>query len=186
MKIDTIYLDLDDTLNTLSLFIARWAGVEAHEYRQWWTDQYGLVTALKQVGAVGPLVTDDEFWKSIPQSVWANCPVSSEFEELIDFSFRTVGQENVFIATLPTEYPSCHAGKAQWLRRVLPAPLNDQYVLCRPGKQMLSRPGAVLIDDNPNNVEAWNARGGQGILVPRPWNREKYCPVDQLAALLAA
>jgi 5'(3')-deoxyribonucleotidase len=83
---------------------------------------------------------------------------------------RLVGQENVCIATSPTKCPESLAGKLDWIHRVMPPWMHRQYAIT-PRKHLLARPDALLIDDVEANIERFEAGGGRGVLVPRPWNR---------------
>ena len=56
-----------------------------------------------------------------------------------------------------------------WMRRFVPDFTFDRVILIK-DKYLLARPGRVLIDDADHNVDNWVAAGGEGILVPRPWN----------------
>jgi len=48
---------------------------------------------------------------------------------------------------------------------------SPPIVYTGPGhKHLLAAPGRLLIDDSPANIEAWEAAGGDTILIPRPWN----------------
>lgn len=53
--------------------------------------------------------------------------------------------------------------KKEWVARIF-GPEFTVHVVPRRLKQEYSGPGKVLIDDMEENIEAWNARGGHGIL----------------------
>jgi len=65
--------------------------------------------------------------------------------------------------------PECLAGKLEWIHCHMPSWMHRQYAIT-PEKHRFGHPGALLIDDSPSNVDAFVARGGRGLLVPRPWN----------------
>jgi hypothetical protein len=52
--------------------------------------------------------------------------------------------------------------------------MHRQYAIT-PRKYLFARPDALLIDDNPTNIDTFIQNGGQGLLVPRPWNVYADC-----------
>ena len=111
-----------------------------------------------------------QFWSTITRTNWAECPSVRNLP--LDFAAgRPAGRrENVCIATSPTKCPESLAGKLDWIHRVMPPWMHRQYAIT-PRKHLFARPDALLIDDLEANLERFQAGGGHGILVPRPWNR---------------
>jgi hypothetical protein len=64
---------------------------------------------------------------------------------------------------------ACYEGKMDWLRQHMPSMVDK--VIFTEHKHLLAAPGRVLYDDRDENIDAWEAAGGIGRLVPRLWNR---------------
>lgn len=48
--------------------------------------------------------------------------------------------------------------------------LNTAPWIITENKHLVAGPGKLLIDDYPENIEAWREAGGEAILMPRTWN----------------
>lgn len=168
MKIHTIYLDLDDVLNTLTPFILWWLNcpVSPTDYRAY-PGKLDIVPAANRLLGC-KRYTRTAFWESIPRRVWAETPESPEFAWLLKTCKRVVGRE-IFIATSTTKDPDCLAGKLEWIHAHLPKWMHREYFIT-PRKWKLAQPGTLLIDDNEGNCRRFEAGGGQAIRFPRPWN----------------
>lgn len=172
MKINEIYLDLDDVLNRLTMYTLFSVGlnVDYNSYDGYPTKfGYNILGAAKHLagGEWNPAL--GTFWDMISRKIWAECPKSELCDWLIAISVDLVGEDNVFIASSPTKDPDCLAGKLEWIHNNLPKFLHRQYFIT-PRKVQLAHPGALLIDDSDSNVLGWRERGGSAIIVPRPWN----------------
>ena len=110
-----------------------------------------------------------EFWEELPESFWENLNFTPEGPAIIDL----LAEEGIK-ATILTSPPWAGAtGKQRWIQKNLPEYFDHDRYLIGPSKTCVARPGAVLIDDAEHNIDSWVAAGGQGILVPRPWNRNR-------------
>lgn len=89
--------------------------------------------------------------------------------ELFETAVALVGLRNVRIATKPTLSPFSASGKVAWVQQHFPE-LSRQFSIII-DKDELARPGHVLVDDSPANVDAWRAAGGDAVLWP---NRQNY------------
>ena len=58
----------------------------------------------------------------------------------------------------------------EWIHAHFPSWMHRQYAIT-PRKHLFARPDALLIDDVEENILDFEAGGGHGVLVPRPWNR---------------
>ena len=84
----------------------------------------------------------------------------------------TIGLEKIYLLTMPMPNPETATGKMMWINDNIPIYLDRTIIVTRDvPKSFMTRPDALLIDDKDENVEEFVAAGGQGILVPRPWNR---------------
>ena len=171
-----IYLDLDDVLNT---------------FTESFLDNFGLkpdITTLcpkigwdmtAQINRLHGLEDDDRLtakalWSMVRPSFWSAVPKAEHTDELVAMCFDLVGPNNVFVATSPTKCSQSMAEKHKWIIENLPEQLHRQFFVT-PRKWKLSQPGSLLIDDCWSNIWSqdgprWEARGGDYILVPRPWN----------------
>lgn len=177
MKIKHIYLDLDDTLNRLTMYTLHCVGlnVDYTKYDGYPTEfGYNILEAAKYLagGKWNPAL--GTFWDMLPQKTWRECPKSELCDWLIPVCVSLVGEKNVFIATSPTKDPDSLAGKLEWIHENLPKFLHRQYFIT-PRKAQLANPNALLIDDSDSNVSAFIEHGGRTILVPRPWNSLHVC-----------
>jgi len=171
MKIREIFLDMDDVLNTCTMYALRYVGctVEATDYTKFNPDWgWNIVNAANHLHPTRKF-TEDEFWPLIDRQFWATIPRSQECQWLLDVSAGIVGEENVCILSSSTRDPDCLAGKLDWIQNELPPWMHRQYLL-GPRKHFCASPDSLLIDDRDYNVDTFRAAGGQAILVPRPWN----------------
>jgi hypothetical protein len=171
MKINTIVLDLDDTLNAFTMFVLGnlGCGVGPYDYEEFPDVGFDLRKAWWHLqGRCKPYPKLGEFWEWVTEDMWATCPISPQFW-LLGWSAAVVGRENVIIATCPTKSRECVAGKYTWIERYLPEWAQRQYAIT-PRKHFFAQPGALLIDDHDKNIKEFRAAGGEAIVVPRPWN----------------
>ena len=168
-----IFLDLDDTCNTLAMHVLACAGcqVSPTDYRQHPLEYgYDIVAAANHLLGETRYADPAAFWCSITRQNWVDVPPSEIFPWILHRAARVVGRENVCIATRPTKCPECVAGKLEWIHAHFPPWMHRQYAIT-PRKRLFARPDALLIDDVEENILHFEAEGGHGVLIPRPWNR---------------
>ncbi len=181
--IKEIFIDLDDVLNTFTMYALRQMGcsVSRTNYDEYDPDWgYDIVKACNELRANlngqnrTISYTALSFWDSVPQSLWAFVPKTYFCDELIETCANLVGKRNVCILTTPIDDPDCVAGKLEWIQEFLPTWIHRQYAMC-PRKEFCAHPNALLIDDKESNLFDFTSgfRGGYGILVPRPWNANR-------------
>lgn len=171
MSPKTIFLDLDDVLNSFTMSALKEAGcpVGVHEY-----EKYNPAWKYNIIGAANVLHPDrtfseNEFWKSLGPSFWATIPISIECGWLVRRCEALVGREQICVLTTPTQDTYVAAAKMEWIHFFLPGWLHQQFLI-GPCKHLCARPDALLIDDSQRNVKKFITHGGQAILFPRPWN----------------
>lgn len=176
--IKRIILDLDDVLNSCTMYILHvlGCGVGPFDYHK-----YPIEVGYDMVGAWArltgrPRVSLAMFWEWVARKHWEDMPVSDQFW-VIDIAADLVGRENVLIASSPTKSPDCLYGKYQWMDQHLPDWMHRQYEI-GPRKHWLSQPDTLLIDDCDENCNKFRDPGGgfpggEAILLPRPWNSNK-------------
>lgn len=168
-----IFLDLDDTLNSFTMYVLGRMGCRVGHYDYHLFPQdcgYDILGAYNRLRAeVFPELTKPQFWNSITRDVWASAPKSQEFDFILNRAESLVGRDNVCILTSPTIDPDSLAGKLEWIHKFLPHRLHRQF-LVGPCKHFCARPDSLLIDDSDDKCDKFRAAGGHAILVPRPWN----------------
>lgn len=170
-RINKVYIDIDDTLNSFTLRCLRFFGcpVGDFDYDKFPVEcGFDIVRACKELG--GGEYNLKEFWNAVPRRVWYTCPKSEVFDAILYAAQEITTRDKIFLLTSPTKCPECLAGKLDWITDNMPEWIHRQYFIT-PRKSELSRPGRLLIDDADKNIDAWRAGGGEGLLVPRPWNR---------------
>ena len=186
MRINEIFIDLDDTLNKFTMEALAEVGCIGNQQNPLSNfDPAWNFDIIKAANALHPHrnFTSNQFWRSFSEYFWANLPRSDEFDFLLEKSIELVGKENITILSCPTSHPTCAAGKIRWIRNYCPDWLRRQYLL-GPEKFRCAKPGALLIDDSDDNVEKFHRKGGATILVPRPWNsRHKEDTMKHLTSL---
>lgn len=182
--IKRIFLDLDDVLNKFTMQALAHVGccVNTHffgDFNPEWG--FDIIKAANELHPCkGSPFTSASFWSMFSRDDWANFPKSAEFDFLLDNCERLVGRDNICILTTPILDPDCAAGKIEWIYKNCPKWLHQQYLI-GPCKHMCAQPDVLLIDDSDANVDAFEAHGGQVLLVPRPWNSlHGWPPIDDL------
>lgn len=116
----------------------------------------------------GEPMSDLEFWEGIDcagHDFWASLPVLEDGRRFVDLlQHRQV--DFAFCSRLAT-VAGCHTGREEWLLRHFP----DVPRVYTADKWLLAAPRVALVDDLPENVNAFREHGGHGVLWKRPWNR---------------
>lgn len=114
-------------------------------------------------------MTLEEFWEpSNNAEWWANIPKYDNSDRIVEMVEDYLGFDNICILTTPTVHPQSLAGKVMWIQKNYPQ--YERKFLIGPQKQFCAHPNSVLIDDHNSNIVSFVTEGGNGILVPRPWN----------------
>lgn len=132
---------------------------------------------------LGREVSESEFWEVIASKgsdFWADLDWLPWGKEV--FNLCREHTDAVVLMTTPTEEPSCAAGKIEWINRNMPEDWRRRYALT-PCKHHMAHPGAVLIDDSPDNNANFRAHGGSSFMWPMPWNDPEWHTRDPLAEL---
>lgn len=165
MSLDTIYLDMDGV-------ICDWVKglLEVHN-RYDLLDRYKADKFPTDWLMEGALGTEDELWVPVDyagEEFWADLDPYSWLEEIVNLLEET--EVPWYIATHNRNNGGSAGGKVRWLHRIFG---NDfkQYILIK-HKHLLSKPGALLIDDHNGNCRSFAKEeyGGTSIIFPQPWN----------------
>jgi phosphoglycolate phosphatase-like HAD superfamily hydrolase len=106
---------------------------------------------------------DNSFWQPISAAgaeFWANLPWMPDGKELWNY----IKKYKPNILSSPSQDPSSKVGKEAWLKMNLQGGYKKAYFYSRANKQLFSDKNRILIDDLPNTINEWNAKGGIGIL----------------------
>lgn len=176
--IKRVYLDLDDTLNSFTLYVLNKLGcpIGPFDYDLFPSVGYDIVGAYNTFFPAERM-TSDEFWRSVTRGMWAYAPKSPQFNAILAFADELVGLKNTYLTTAPTRCPESCAGKLVWIQEVLPPVMHRNYVIS-PAKHLLAAPDSLLIDDNDRYDKSFHEHGGHTILVPRPWNSGRGVSTD--------
>lgn len=174
-RIRQIFVDLDDVLNTLAPHMLRAVGcqVAPDDYAIWPRGVYYEIEIVANA-MLGTDYSFETFWQAIPPEAWVTIPKTCFADSLLAICASLVGKQNVYIATATTDAPCCASGKMEWIQRYLPSWIHRQFLLT-PCKYLVSNPESLLIDDNQENIIAFQKRGGHTITAPRPWNEFRGC-----------
>ena len=112
-----------------------------------------------------------KWWSELEPQPWAR----ALYEELCKL-------DEVVILTSPSHIPSAAAGKTTWIKKFFGGNFRNYIMTSR--KELLAKPGDILIDDHDKNIEKFTQAGGIGILFPFPWNKEFKDSNDGVAKVL--
>ena len=169
--IDQIFVDLDDVCNRFTMHALRYMGCDCSlDDSDFPSVGYDIVAACNLLHPTKNDWTPDSFWGNLGSTVWNHLPRRLDCLQLLDDCAKIVGQKNVFICTKSLPQPHHYACKMRWIYLHLPGWIHNQIIISG-HKETNARSGALLIDDSIDNVSKFRyTRGGQAILVPRPWN----------------
>lgn len=146
-----IFLDMDGVLTDFERRFEQFAGVTPDEF-----------IAQKTI-QVGEDKANEEFWNLIDKQIgvrfWAGMPWMSQGEEL----YKYVKSYKPTILTSPSRDESSRIGKGVWVKRNMSG-VPVKFGFKASGKAKYAGPNKILIDDREDNIAAWKAAGGIGIL----------------------
>jgi 5'(3')-deoxyribonucleotidase len=168
--IKTIFLDMDGVITDFLKGLHKALGVSySYENYHYEKNKWDMLTDIKL--SDGTPVTFEECNDCCTTKFWAELPWMHDGRDILRAIMDTLSLEKVYLLTTPMPNLESASGKMMWVNTNLPIWLK-RTIITRTTKSLLAQPSALLIDDKNENVEEFIAAGGQGILVPRPWNRE--------------
>jgi hypothetical protein len=139
----SIFCDMDGVLTD---FDARFKGINPEKLSpSQYTNKYGV----------------DKFWATIDAEgvgFWVGMKWMPDGKELWDY----IKDKQPTLLSAPSRQPSSRLGKRLWVKNNIPG--TKLVLASAEKKQNYSKPNKILIDDRPDNVSQWRARGGKGIL----------------------
>lgn len=118
-------------------------------------------------------ISDKEFWAPVAENsleFWQTIPKTKEADEIVRVVTEEFGEENIAILTAPSKDHGSVPGKRAWIKKRYPQFYKRMIFATAGTKQFLAGPGKFLVDDKDSNFLEFNRAGGNGVLVPRPWN----------------
>jgi hypothetical protein len=73
-----------------------------------------------------------------------------------------IKQYNPTLLSAPSRENESRLGKRLWVKNNIPG--TKLILASRETKQNYAKPNTILIDDRPDTIDEWNAKGGKGIL----------------------
>lgn len=185
-QIDTVFLDLDGVLCDLVRSVLRMCGVQEVERAHAAHTQFHRLARTVMAYAPQHVADDlgfeseDAVWHYVDRRggwpFWANLSRTPWMAELMEAA--NSGDALVRILSTPTSRPASSHGKVQWVREHIDERAYLRLTLTRE-KHLLACHGRLLVDDAEHNVDAWIRAGGQAILWPQPWNRDRHVSVER-------
>lgn len=171
MKLERIYLDMDDVCNQFTMHALRIMGCSVNVYDDSIFAPEWKFDIIKAINALHPTTVwnINKFWGMLPEEAWSKAPKSYEYQYLLKWAAGCVGPNNVFFLSTPTLCPLSCSGKIKWIKRFAPDWMQRQYVFT-PKKTCCANDTSLLIDDKDLNVISFMQADGHALLVPRPWN----------------
>lgn len=100
---------------------------------------------------------------------WSELDWDPAGQEILETIMSVFDWRDVCICTSPMSNPDAWKGKVIWLNRHLPE--AKHITIMTAPKHLLAKPGHILIDDKDTNITNFKKYGGDGFLIPQPWNK---------------
>ncbi len=126
-------------------------------------------------------ISEKDFWAPVASNsleFWETIDKTPEADEIVKLAVLEFGLENVCILTAPSKDAGSVPGKRNWISKYYPCFSKRMLFATASAKHFCAGSGKYLIDDKDSNVDEFDAAGGIGILVPRPWNAEHMLEKD--------
>lgn len=113
---------------------------------------YELDNQLKRYQIDAAMMNPD-FWLNLEKFSWADDLVKLVNDTCPTWRFLTRGNTGA----------NSYGGKSEWIDRYYKQH-RERLVVCRGSKNFACKPGDILIDDHPANIQSWNLAGGHGYI----------------------
>ena len=147
-----IYIDLDGVLADFDGYYQEITGLTPKAYES----IYGTEKFWEQI------YKDGDYFNRLEKTSFADRLISFVFDVFPDV-------EKKILTALPRDYNNeFKTQKIRWVQRYYGDLFSIEQILLSPsgeGKAQFAQPGDILIDDMQKNIDAWNAVGGNGVLV---------------------
>lgn len=117
-------------------------------------------------------MSPEQFWAPLAnREFWANLDPLPDGMELFRRVADLVGKDRIGFLSSGLCPGSCD-GKRDWIKRHLPG--FENAAIFSTAKHLVAHPNAILIDDLEKNIKDFQLFGGNGVLIPRTWNRLSF------------
>jgi hypothetical protein len=139
--------------------------------------------------AKAEVMTDLDFWRSLKLTRLGHALLAAILDDEFDQDVTLVTATPPLMPGVPEHVNDAVQRAASQAKRELGVkfglPVNvvtshNTYGKWAQAKAMLASPLKILIDDSESMVKAFAEKGGQAVLVPKPWND---APGDEIDAL---
>jgi len=164
MKLTHILLDMDGVLSdffSAALFrLNEYTGrqLSHRNYVKYYGEFAMEVPFEMSPNAFWTVIDNENFWRDMHVTPWAHMLMDC----LKDLRVP------IYIATSPSAKAHCIVEKKAWLQTHFK--IRTSQCMFGSAKHLMAKPGALLIDDYPKNVEAFRTAGGDAVCVPSNWN----------------
>lgn len=204
-----VLLDLDCVLADFIAGAAAAHGLTADAVRAAWTPgEYGADKPFGLAAGLGRAMTPAEFWRPINNlpGFWRSLPKLPWADEVFHLCRAAAGGKpagggtaelmhgqtddylgGLFIVTSPSRCPGCIREKEEWLGEHFGLPFHR--MIPTPHKELMAKPGVVLVDDYFKHCYEFAREGGESIMFPVLHNAlfsHADDPVPVVRRLLAA
>jgi 5'(3')-deoxyribonucleotidase len=180
VKIDTIFLDVDEVLVAWVDGLLRLLGRDpATVHASWDALDPRPWDVVEVLG-----VSHESVWRAVDEagaSFWSELDTMSWCDDLFAACSNIAP---TYLLTSPSLHPSSLAGKLAWIQRQFGRTFRDYLI--GPCKSACARPGALLIDDHPKNCAGFVRAGGSALLFPGVGNSLHSLRHDPLPTLWTA
>lgn len=149
----TIYIDMDGVVADFNLFVSELLG------RQIGWDQHDLTAKEWDILADFP-------------NLYSKLPLIEGSLNMVKVCRSFEPEVNVeFLSAIPRQstMPAAKQDKIDWIAKYFPGMVVNFGPYSK-DKQKWARPGDILIDDKPSNIEEWGAAGGIPVLHLKDYN----------------
>lgn len=112
-----------------------------------------------------------ECFGNLTEQFWADLEPTQEFHDILRAVFARFPVKDVSVLTAGDGTEGCNIGKIRWIHKYLP--MLTHQICIHKEKELVGGFGRLLIDDKNENVQTWEATGGEAFLFPRPWNNAR-------------
>ncbi len=116
-------------------------------------------------------ISDQEIWEEINNDgsrFWSQAELYPWAQETLDICYNTT--PDLFLATSPSNHPSCVKGKHELILNKMPKELHRRFFLGPHKERFAKDHNTILIDDSDKNCKAFRDAGGTAIVFPQLWN----------------
>lgn len=117
---------------------------------------------------------DCSVWDHVDSNFWGELNWMEDGQSILKVVEAYFDRESIMFCTKPTTHGNSCSGKLQWIQQNLFDYYHDSYIFTRK-KEQVAAPDILLIDDSQETIDAFIKAGGQGILIPREWNKGEPC-----------